>query len=87
MPSHEQNGEIVEHRYTINIPERVRELMLNGEIDEQDEIHYTWRGGYEILLHKKAGGEFDYRGVYHPGDGCCQGRGVCIYCGRTLFDD
>ena len=47
---------------------------------------YEWRAGYEVLTIKHArGGTSDYGVSYHP-NVYCEGDGICIRCGRTLFD-
>lgn len=66
--------------------ERIRELSyLDGEDDLSAlrSFSYEWSGsgdgsGYEVF----QSGNFEYRGVFHPGDGCCRGN-PCRYCGMT----
>lgn len=68
--------------------ERIKAIM--GEeflLTEHDTLTYEWRGGYEVLTHKlEGGGSINYAGSYHPNVEC-EGRGVCRWCGRTLFDE
>jgi hypothetical protein len=71
--------------YTVDVAERVRELMIS-EIGCGDEVTYSWHDGYERLDHKiKDGGSSHYAGVYHPEDGYCIGERICIYCGRVIW--
>lgn len=63
---------------------RIRELSIhNGEEDLQalDFFSYSWDNGHEVL----RGDRFEYRGVFHPGDGCCKGN-PCRYCGRAVIE-
>jgi len=64
---------------------RIRELSIHdGEeaLEQLDEFTYSWFRGHEVL---RAGG-VEYRGVFHPGDGCCQGN-PCRYCGRAFYEE
>lgn len=64
--------------------ERIAEILGDDHLTRDMEVTYTWRNGYETLERKRDGmGALEYRGVYHP-DGCCEGGGVCRWCGRTL---
>jgi len=77
-----------ESRYpSVSISNRLFDILGVDpiELDELDELTYSWNGGYEMLTTKReGGGTLEYRGVYHPGDGSCTDGGVCAYCGRTL---
>jgi hypothetical protein len=77
-----------ESRYEpVDVIERVRVLTLHDHVDELDEFTYSWRHGYETLTAKRhGGGGFEYRGMYHPGDGCCVGN-PCHYCGKVWHDE
>jgi hypothetical protein len=56
------------------------------ELDDLDEFSYSWSGGYEVLTaNREGGGTLEYRGVYHPGNGQCEGN-PCSYCGMTFHD-
>lgn len=77
-----------EHGYSVDIRERLADIR--GEdglhVGPRDTVVYEWRGGYEILtVSHEGGGSSEYRGVYHPNDGMCEGHGVCVRCGRTLW--
>lgn len=88
-------------RYTVDVAQRIREVMGDSLIGELDRVTYEWSAGYEHLRHElHGGGASDYAGSYHPNDGYCRahepgacgGRdghcphdGICTYCGRTLM--
>lgn len=68
---------------------RIRELSIEqGEEDlqEVDTFSYSWTRGHEELhVELLAGGGSHYRGVFHPGDGCCHGN-PCRHCGRAVIE-
>lgn len=73
---------------TVNVIERIKELALELEIDiSEGEFEYSYSKGYEILKEKRDSkhGGMEYQGSYHP-LGYCEGKGICIRCGSTLFN-
>lgn len=81
-----------ESDYTVDVHDRLRELLLPGDEDlgADVELTYSWSGGYERLTyHRAGGGSSEYRGSFHPNVVCETGTdrdtGVCIRCGRTLM--
>lgn len=64
---------------------RIRELSIHDgdeDLTQIDSFTYSWHRGHETL---RADG-INYSGVFHPGDGCCQGN-PCRYCGRAFYDE
>ena len=77
-------------RYCQTLRERLEQLgVLDTVLTEKNEFTYSWLGGGEHQTYKhefldQNSGGSDYRGQYHP-KGLCEGSGICIHCGRTLF--
>ena len=73
-------GEHIAEFVDLNVPasqyEEVEICCSNGEPDPR-------AGCLTVELKWVDGGRLDYRGVHHP-DVVCEGKGVCIHCGRTL---
>jgi hypothetical protein len=69
----------------ISVVDRIRSIWGPYEISDGDTFAYTWDHGYETLtVSHNDGGTLEFKGVYHPGDGSCDGDGICRWCGRTL---
>lgn len=79
-----------EDQYRVNVLDRIRELAGEHALNlGPDSVFvYKWTGGYEELERRSSPstGSSSYGGSYHPNDGCCEGDGICKWCGRTLFD-
>ena len=85
--SHAMGGLDAESDYRVSIFDRLRELLFEGDemVGSDVSLKYEWRGGYEVLeYHRAGGGSSHYGGSYHP-NGVCEGGGVCVRCGCTLF--
>lgn len=68
---------------------RIREIM-GGDVvlGKKTSFEYSWHCGYEKINSKHdvdAKGGLSYSGSYHP-DAICEGDGICIHCGKTLFE-
>lgn len=78
-----------EDQYRVNIVDRIRELMGRDDVTlgPDSTFVYRWTGGYEELEHRASPstGSMDYRGSYHPNNGCCEGDHICKWCGRMLW--
>jgi hypothetical protein len=73
----------------VQLPERIRELVPDLMVmpDEEVTLEYRWSHRMETVSVKRNGHEmYNFMGVYHP-DGVCEGKGICVYCGRTLEFD
>lgn len=76
--------------YEVNVLDRIRELALEGDLVLTPQSHfvYSFHGGYEMLRVESipgVRGGMEYGGSYHPGEGFCEGNGICKWCGRTLW--
>lgn len=71
--------------YTVDPAERLKVLLGEDEIGENDELTYSFQFGRETLyFHPEGGGAVHYSGMYHPGEGYCVGTSVCRYCGTVI---
>lgn len=78
-----------ETAYEVSLLDRLKAAFEDDAILTDNNIfRYEWNRGYEKLYsHTLGHGSMDYAGVYHPNDGVCEGKGVCIWCGSTLYGD
>ncbi len=76
----------------LTLGEHIAEFVdLNVPASQYEEVTICWSNGepdpragcLTVELKWVDGGRLDYRGVHHP-DVVCEGKGVCIHCGRTL---
>jgi hypothetical protein len=66
---------------------KMLENILERELTDSGRLTLVIRGNHVTytLQEDRSEGSEHYSGAYHPG-GSCYGRGICLYCGRTLFD-
>jgi hypothetical protein len=77
-------------KYVVDVVDRIKALMYDTTITDEDALTYTFNHGYEKLdIIHKGGGTSHYAGAYHPDVICETGTksdtGICIWCGRTLM--
>lgn len=53
----------------------------NIRVTDEDVIAFSFDEGYCILRRNNS----EFRGSFHP-NVVCEGGGICIHCGRTLFN-
>lgn len=73
--------------YEVSLLDRLKAQFEDDAILTDNIIfRYEWHRGYEKLyVHELGHGSLEYAGTYHPHDGVCEGEGVCIWCGSTLY--
>ena len=61
--------------------------FLDLDVNRKTTICIEFSNGYlDIEYREKPGyGSMNYGGAYHP-DVVCVGDGICLYCGRTLYE-
>lgn len=74
-------------RYYVDPAARIAEILGAEEIPDTAELTYSFSQGYERLDYRSRPehGGMHFAGAFHPGAGHCEGDGVCVWCGRTLF--
>lgn len=79
-------------RYSVTLRQRLDALgVLDHVLTDEDSFKYEWYGGGErygfdhVAGVERTHGATHFRASYHP-CGYCEGDGICIWCGRTLWD-
>jgi hypothetical protein len=64
-----------------------KEQLAGRGLETTGYLRLTITGNYIewSFKEKESYGEESYRSAFHP-NGICEGKGICIHCGCTLFN-